>query len=266
MPTSGRSSPTSIFSAGDAPGLETIQKHADQYLAGALKFSHALRRPPFPTETVHKLRTHLRRLQAYAELSERDRTAARLDHCVRWLSELRTLNVFQQYLRRRRGDAQDLRRVSESIREEERSLTGAGHLPAIRAVLAKTLTARLRRPASFMMARLASLGRDQAARMGEALCELPPKSGKKELHRLRLLVKSHRYQEELAQNTPWANPPRLAALKRLQRTLGDYCDLHQFRRLAKKMDLMCRHEIEKEYRHCRTYARAAVRQLGPPVF
>src|SRR5256885_8842031 len=41
-------------------------------------FRSALRKPPFHPETVHRLRTHLRRLQAYAEFLQRPRIAARL--------------------------------------------------------------------------------------------------------------------------------------------------------------------------------------------
>jgi CHAD domain-containing protein len=246
-------------------GLKDIQRCAAQYLALALRFANALQGPPYPPETVHKLRTHLRRLQAYAEFSERPVAAARLDHCVKWLSGLRALDAFRRSLRRRGAEAQDLRRVDEASREEEQAVAQAGYLDAIRAVLAGLSLARIRRPAAFMTARLTSLGRVHAARLTDALSALSPEATRKELHRLRLLVKSLRYQEEIAQNTAWGNPRRLAALQRLQRTLGDYCDLDQFRRLAKQMGLVCKNEIKKEYRRCRTRARAAVRKLGPPV-
>jgi CHAD domain-containing protein len=245
-------------------GLKAIQKCAEQYLALAMGFARSLQAPPYPPETVHKLRTHLRRLQAYAEFSERPVAAARLDHCVKWLSGLRTLDVFRRYLCRRGLGAQDLRRVDEAIREQERSVAQAGYLEAIRAVLARTSISRIRRSAASMSARLDSLGRNHAARLADALRGLSPEATRKELHHLRLLVKSLRYQEEIAQETAWGNSRRLGALKRLQRTLGDYCDLDQFRRLAKKMDLACRTEIKKEYRRYRTRARAVVRRLGPP--
>jgi hypothetical protein len=71
-------------------------------------------------------------------------------------------------------------------------------------------------------------------------------------------------QEEIALDTPWGNPQSMAALKRLQRTLGDYCDRNQFRRLARKMKLACCGEMQKEYRRYRKLARAAVRKLRPP--
>lgn len=264
-PTRGLGSRRALgLSADVSAGLKAIQRGAVQYLVRAVGFANVLQAPPYPPETVHKLRTHLRRLQAYAEFSERPVIAGRLDHCVRWLSGLRGLDVFQRYLRRRGSVFQDLGRVGEALREEERSVAHAGYLSAIRAVLATTSIVRIRRPASFMTARLASLGRDQAVRLVDALSGLSPEATRKELHRLRLLVKSLRYQEEIAQNTVWGDPQRLTALQRLQRTLGDYCDLDQFRRLAKKMDLMSRNEIKKEYRRCRTRARAAVRKLGPP--
>jgi CHAD domain-containing protein len=122
----------------------------------------------------------------------------------------------------------------------------------------------MRRPAAFLAKRLASLSRDRAARLDTALRGLSPEATRKELHRLRLLIKSLRYQEEIALEAGLGNSKMVAALKRLQRTLGDYCDRDQFRRLAKTMDLECRSEMKKEYWRYRQRARAAVRKLGPP--
>jgi CHAD domain-containing protein len=131
-------------------------------------------------------------------------------------------------------------------------------------LLEKTTSAKMRRPADFLLPRLESLGKAHTERLNAALRGLSIEAKRKELHRLRLLVKSLRYQEEIALDTPWGNPQSMAALKRLQRTLGDYCDRDQFRRLAKKMNLACLGEMKKEYRLHRKRARAAVRRLTPP--
>ena len=61
----------------------------------------------FRPETVHKLRTHLRRLQSYAEYLDRPKAAERLGEAVSWFSRLRTLDEFQRYLRRLEVGAKD---------------------------------------------------------------------------------------------------------------------------------------------------------------
>jgi CHAD domain-containing protein len=245
-------------------GIGVVEKHVAEVRARALAFARALRRPPFHPETEHRLRTHLRRLQAYAEFLQRPRIAARLAECVSWLSDLRALYVFQQYLRRRRASVPDRSRVDRAVRDEERAVARAGYPEAIRTRLAGLSITRMRRPSAFLAERLASLSRDRAVRLDTALRGLSPEATRKELHRLRLLIKSLRYQEEIAFEAGCGNSKTVAALKRLQRTLGDYCDRDQFRRLARKLDLACRSEMKKEYRRYRQRARAAVRKLGPP--
>ncbi len=213
---------------------------------------------------MHRLRTHLRRLQAYAEFMHRPKACAALAQSVTRLSRLRTLDVFQRYLRRRKADAQDVRRVGWALREEESKVAHAGYVEAIRNVLESMSLARMRRSDDVLARRLESLGREHADRLSAALRGLSVEAKRKELHRLRLLVKSLRYQEEIAMETAWGDPRSVAALKRLQRTLGDYCDRDQFRRVARKMKLACREEMQKEYRRYRKLARAAVRKTGLP--
>src|SRR5437879_4016010 len=125
---------------------DAVEKRIAAVRARAIVFARALQEPPFRHETVHRLRTHLRRLPAYEGILQRPRIAAR-----------------RAGFRAGRGD-----------------------------------------------------------------------------------------------------PRTVAALKRLQRTLGDYCDRDQFRRLARKMNLECQSEMKKEYRRYRQRARAAVRRLAPP--
>ena len=258
----------SYASAPAAPDAATataaMEKRAAEYLARAKVFARALRKPPFHPETVHRLRTHLRRLQAYAEFLQRPIVAARLAQSVTWLSRLRTLDVFCHHLRRRKASAKDLRQVAWALKEEALMVAYAGRLEAIRSMLAKMTLARMRRPVAFVENRLSALRGETSERLAAALRKLSPEATRKELHRLRLLVKSLRYQEEIALETAWGDPRRMAAFKRLQRTLGDYCDRDQFRRLAKKLNLACRGELKKEYRQYQEKAREAVRKLGPP--
>jgi len=250
--------------AGASGADVALEKRAALYYDHAVAYAGALRKPPFHPETVHRLRTHLRRLQAYAEFMQRPRAASSLAQSVSWLSRLRMLDVFLRFLRRRRADAEDLRRVAWALKEEGTMVAHAGRLDAIRTVLARITVARMRRSALFVTKRLDALGMEQADRLNAVLGGLSVEAKRKELHRLRLLVKSLRYQQEIALETAWRAPRAVAALKRLQRTLGDYCDRDQFRRLAKEMRLVCLGAMRKEYRQHRKRARAAVRKLVPP--
>src|SRR5438128_9868470 len=243
---------------------DAVEKRIAAVRARAIVFARALREPPFRHETVHHLRTHLRRLQAYAEFLQRPRIAARLADCVSWLSDLRTLYVFQQFLRRRGASVPDRSRMDVAVRDEEWAVARAGYPEIIRTRLAGLSVTRMRRPAAFLAERFAALSRDRAVRLDAALRGLSPEATRKELHRLRLLIKSLRYQAEIALEAGRGDPRTVAALKRLQRTLGDYCDRDQFRRLAKKVNLECRNEMKQEYRRYRQRARAAVRRLAPP--
>jgi CHAD domain-containing protein len=258
------SHPSAPAASDASAGMAAMEKRAAEYHARAVAFARALRKPPFHPETVHRLRTHLRRLQAYAELLQHPIVAARLAQSVTWLSRLRTLDVFYHYLRRRKAPAKDLRRVAWALKEEAMMVASTGRLEAIKSMLAKMTLARMRRPVAFVENRLSALRGETSEHLAAALRKLSPEATRKELHRLRLLVKSLRYKEEIALETAWADPHRMMAFKRLQRTLGDYCDRDQFRRLAKKMKLACRSEIKKEYRQYHEKAREAVRKLGPP--
>jgi len=94
-----------------------------------------------------------------------------------------------------------------------------------------------------------------------ALQCLSSKPKRKELHRLRLLIKSLRYQQEIAVEMRWGNPQTVNALKRLQTVLGGYTDLEQFLSLAKELKLSCLKKIRKDRRRCRERARRAVLKL-----
>src|SRR3989475_9583890 len=213
---------------------DAVEKRIAAVRARAIVFARALQEPPFRHETVHRLRTHLRRLQAYAEFLQRPRIAARLAECVSWLSDLRALYVFQQPLRRRGASVPDRSRVDVAVRDEEWAVARAGYPEAIRTRLAGLSVSRMRRPSAFLAERFASLSRDRAARLDTALRGLSPEATRKELHRLRLLIKSLRYQEEIALEAGRGDPRTGAALKRLQRSLGEYCDRDQVRRPARE--------------------------------
>ncbi|MEK6605534.1 MAG: hypothetical protein AABY77_06550, partial [Nitrospirota bacterium] len=149
--------------------MEAIEKRAALYYDHAVGFARALKKPPFHPETVHRLRTHLRRLQAYAELMQCPQAASSLAKGVMWLSRLRALDVFLRYLRRRRGAVDDVRRVAWVLREEETKVAHAGYVEAIRALLERTSLARMRGPDDVLVMRLESLGQEHADRLNAAL-------------------------------------------------------------------------------------------------
>src|SRR5713226_3967737 len=159
------SHPSALAAPDASAGMAAMEKRAAEYHARAEAFARALRKPPFHPETVHRLRTHLRRLQAYAEFLQRPRIAARLAECVSWLSDLRALYVFQQALRRRGASVLDRSRVDAAVRDEERAVARAGYPGAIRTRLAGLSVSRMRRPSAFLAERLASLSQERAARL-----------------------------------------------------------------------------------------------------
>src|SRR5213593_4443055 len=73
-------------------------------------------------KTLHRLRTHLRRLQAYLELVGEDRNAQIMAKCVSRLSSLRTLQVFQRYLTQLGAPNSDVRKVKDCIRRRRAKL------------------------------------------------------------------------------------------------------------------------------------------------
>ena len=112
-----------------------------------------------------------------------------------------------------------------------------------------------------MTERLQRLQIENRSVLSEALHSLSSKPKRKELHRLRLLIKSLRYQQEIAAEMGWGNPHTVKALKRLQTVLGEYTDRDQFASLAKELNLSCRNKITKDRRRSRKRARRTILKL-----
>jgi len=215
----------------------------------------------FRPETVHKLRTHLRRLQSYAEYLDRPKAAGRLGEAVSWFSRLRTLDEFQRYLRRLEVGAKDSRRVEKALRSEQEDVRKANRAAAVTLLLTNTPVASLMRPGEYIADRFQRLQPENRTVLDRGLQGLSSKPTRKELHRLRLLIKSLRYQQEIAVEMRWGNPRSAQALKRLQTVLGKYTDRAQFASLAKELNLSCQNKIKKDRRLSRRKARRAVLKL-----
>jgi CHAD domain-containing protein len=215
----------------------------------------------FHAETVHKLRTHLRRLQSYAEFLERENAAERLGRAVSWFSRLRALYELQRYLRCMHASPRDMRRVQKSLGQEQKRVRKAHYPDKVTQLLATITVDSLMRPGPFIMKRLEQSQLENRTKLYEALQRLPSKPKRKELHALRLLIKSLRYQQEILADVGWGNPETVRALKRLQGVLGKYSDFAQFIRLAKELNLRCRKAIKRDCWQSRARARRAASKL-----
>lgn len=206
--------------------------------------------------TLHRARTHLRRLQAYLELVGENRRAASIGRCVARMSKLRMLQVFLHYLKMHDAPRSDRKSVRRRLRATREELARARVYAAIeRMVRRQALPAAPMDPAR--LAELMQAARDAHA---EALRRLTAragtKAGRKLLHRIRLVVKSVRYQEEWALGRPFARRGVIRGLKHTQKVLGDYEDLVHFRKLARSMDLRSLPAITKAWRKARARARS----------
>ena len=85
---------------------------------------------------------------------------------------------------------------------------------------------------------------------------------RKVLHRIRLELKTIRYQEERLLRRPASLPGLIRQLRRLQTVLGEYEDLVQFRKLARSLDLRCASEMDEPWRQARQRARAVPAHLS----
>jgi hypothetical protein len=110
-----------------------LQRRMDLHHRRALRCAVSLRRS-FRPDTVHKLRTNLRRLQAYTELLEHPQIAACFARGVSWFSPLRALHVFQDYLNDQGASAKARRRLQRAIRKEELKLRSKKRLKRVRAL------------------------------------------------------------------------------------------------------------------------------------
>jgi len=206
-------------------------------------------------KTLHRLRTHLRRLQAYLELVGETRNAEIMAKCASRLSPFRTLQVFERYLTRLRASPPDIRKVRACVENKRVKLD--------RAQTYMKIERRVRRhalpptPASpdWMAERMEKLRREHVKTLHDLVSESIANPRRKTLHALRLRIKSIRYQEEWALDQAYARPEIVNRLKRAQSVLGDYEERAQFRKLSRTLGLKSYGKIIKDWRHARTRAR-----------
>lgn len=210
---------------------------------------------------VHRTRTHLRRLQAYLELVGEDRNADAIARAVARLSVLRTLQVFSRYLKTNDAPRSDRKAVKRRLRSECRELERTHAYAAIERVVRRRALPPAPASPAWLAERMQIVRHTHADALRQLVSEIGAKPGRKALHRLRLLIKSIRYQEEWALDQPYAMPVLVQRLKHAQAVLGDYEDLHQFRKLAVAMDLRSSGMINKHWRAARARARGLPARL-----
>jgi DNA-binding ferritin-like protein (Dps family) len=250
--------------AWSAPGVEG-QDRAARYRAIALRAVAALSAGDRRPKTLHRLRTHLRRLQAYLELVGEEDNADRVARCVSRFSRLRTLQVFEQYLGRVKSSKRDRRLVRARIRKLQAKLRQKQTYRQVRYALEHHALPPTPTSADWMGQRMAALRRTHADRLGKMIAQAQANPRRKTLHGLRLMIKAIRYQEEWALGQRYARPDLVTWLKKAQKVLGDYEERAQFRKLAEKWELESQDPIERDWRQARKRARGLPHHLNERV-
>ncbi len=245
--------------------MSAMDDGAVHYRTIALRALARLSEDDSRPKPLHRLRTHLRRLQAFLELTGEDRFAEVMADCVASLSRLRTLQVFQQYLARQGAPASDLRRVKSRIRTCRKKLRRKQVYHKIERRLGQGAVVSRPASASWPVERLRPLRAEHAKALRDLLAEAAGDPRRKTLHALRLRIKAIRYQEEWAFQQGMGRPDLIKRLKDLQSLLGTYEERAEFRRLAKKLALKSRPAVIKHWRQARKRARAVVGELSEVV-
>ena len=246
-------------------GRLTGQDRASRYRTVALRALASLSAGDRRPETLHRLRTHLRRLQAYLELVEEEENAAIMARCVSRFSRLRTLQVFEPYLDHLGAPGQDRRLVHERIQAVQRRLKAEHTYRTVKRLVEYHALPPTPAASDWMGRRIIALRRIHADRLRELIAQTGAKPRRKTLHTLRLMIKSIRYQEEWALSEPYARPDLVAWLKHAQTVLGEYEERAQFRKLAAKLGLKSQALIDKDWRRARDRARTLPARLAELV-
>ncbi len=245
------------------PGYEASDSRARRYQTIVLHAAAQLASGDVRPKTLHMLRTHLRRLQAYLELIGEDQNAEIMARCVSKVSPLRTLQVFERYLARLGSPRSDRRKVEALIQAARAKLKRNHRYRKIERLVRHHGLPPTPGRRDWMARRLAALRSVTAETLLEMIAEAAAHPRRRALHALRLKVKSVRYQEEWTLGQPFARPDLVSRLKQTQTVLGDYEERAQFRKLAAKLNLKSAERIEKDWRRSRAQARAVPADLRP---
>jgi CHAD domain-containing protein len=229
---------------------------AVRYQAVVLRALESLSAGDDRPKTLHRLRTHLRRLQAYLELVGEASNARIIAKCVSRLSQLRTLQVLERHLTSLKAQRSDLRLVRKRIRARQAKLQRTDVYRKIERRVQQHAIPPTPGNQDWMRERMFDLRRANGQALSALIAAAQAKPRRKRLHALRLKIKSIRYQEEWALGTQEERPDLVGWLKHAQSVLGEYEERTQFRWLADKLGLQSFPRIEQDWRAARKKARA----------
>jgi hypothetical protein len=254
-----RASETGIFQLPARLSRERIwqspilsPRHYQRVALGCL--SRLLKEKPEPA-IIHRLRTTLRRLQAYCELVDLETEAAALQRCVSRLSRLRAVQVFEQHLVKIKAPMSDLQRVRGRLIREFRHLKERDTFRRMQRRVGALNFPLLPDSETFLHGRMTSARRQHADELEVLLEQAIKKPKRKRLHAIRLKIKAIRYQEEWAAHQIRRASNFLKGLKKAQNQLGRFEELADFKVWAKDLRLSSRDNIQKAWRRTRKRAR-----------
>ena len=211
--------------------------------------------------TLHRLRTHLRRLQAYLELVGEEANATLIANCVSRFSPLRTLQVLEAYLAKLQAPDSDLQAIRDRIQARRERLIRNRVFRDVERIVRRHAIPPVPVGQEWLAQRMNHLREVNGITLRELALKAAEEPRRKTLHLLRLKIKSVRYQEEWALHESHARPEMVAWLKHAQAVLGEHEERGQFRKLARKLGLTCSKDIQRDWRHSRKRARAFPSQL-----
>jgi hypothetical protein len=241
--------------------MESMMDRVERYRSTARQALVALLRETGSPRTLHRLRTHLRRLQAYLELAGEVDQARLLSDRVSGLSRLRTLHVFERYLTTIDAPAKDIRPVARCIAKVTRKVTHSHVYEDLIEQLDRLQIRSAAIPPRWMQERLRLSRMQHAEAVRKLIMEATAHPRRRCLHALRLRIKSIRYQEEWADCRSGRARDLLRILKHAQTVLGKYEERVQFTKLATKMELRSVCTVDKDRRRARKRARTLPSQL-----
>lgn len=240
-------------------------RRADRRAAGyrtlALRALDRLSAGHTDPKIVHRLRTSLRRVEAYLELAGEEERACLIAKRVSCLSSLRTLQVFAGYLKRQGAPKSDAKKIRERIRRRLVKLARMRTFEKIRRGVRRDGLVSVPGSPAWLTDRLVALRREHAGTLHDLIAKATAKPRRRTLHALRLKIKSIRYQEEWALSRHAGKAAPVERLKQIQSVLGHYEELAEFRKLARRFDLKSSRSITKDWRRARRRARAIPQQL-----
>ena len=241
---------------------QTQDQTAARYQTIVLQSLASLSEGDTRSRTLHRLRIHLRRLQAYLQLIGADLSADMIAKCVSRLSRLRTWQVFERYVERLHDSGSDLRKVRDRVEKTRLKLREKDAYGQIKGLVLTSTSPSALAASSSVSHRLAALRMLNAESLAELIDKARVKPRRRRLHALRLKIKTIRYQEEWALREHDPRPGLVERLKDAQDVLGEYEDLAEFRKLARLLSLECRQQITRDWRRVRKRARALPAELS----